>query len=305
MEMNRRQFMTTTLAGAGAMLLNHPLLAADAKPLSGDPFQMVPLGKTGLKVSLVGAGTGMRGGGRQSNMTRLGKEKFEALLKYEFEKGIRLFDCADMYGTHPYVASAFKGLPREQYVISTKIWVMDGALPEKERPDANIVVDRFRKELNTDYIDLVLIHCMMAPNWCDQWKRQMDILEELKSKGIIKAHGVSIHSLQALKAAAESPWVDSMHVRINAFGDAMDGKPEVVTPVIKKAHEAGKGVIAMKVVGEGRYRNAPEKLDESIKYVLDQGTVSAMVVGFEKPEEVDDFTARVKNALAAKAKPAV
>ncbi|HEX2973814.1 MAG TPA: aldo/keto reductase [Tepidisphaeraceae bacterium] len=304
MEMNRRQFLTTTLAGAGVALMNHPLLAAAESPVSNDPFQMVPLGKTGLKVSLIGAGTGMRGGGRQSNMTRLGKEKFEALLKYEFEKGIRLFDCADMYGTHPYVASAFKGLPREQYAISTKIWVMDGALPEKERPDANIVVDRFRKELNTDYIDLVLVHCMMAGNWCEQWKRQMDIMEELKSKGIIKAHGASIHSLQALKAAAESPWVDSVHVRINAFGDSMDGKPEVVAPVLKQLHDAGKGVIGMKLVGEGRYRNDPAKRDESIRYVLGLETVNSMVVGFETPAEVDDFAMRVKNALAAKSKPA-
>ena len=306
MHMNRRQFLATTLAGAATAVLPNSLFAADTPALTTDPFQIVTLGKTGIKVSLIGAGTGMTGGNRQSNMTRMGKEKFEALLKYEYEKGIRLFDCADMYGTHPFVASALKGIPRDTYAISTKIWVMGGALPEKERPDANIVVDRFRKELNTDYIDLVLIHCMTAPNWCDTWKKQMDIMADLKAKGIIKAHGVSVHSLAGLNAAADSPWVDSVHVRINAFGDNMDDKnPAVVAPIIKKIHDAGKGVIGMKLVGEGKYRNDPAKRDESIRYVLGLGTVDTMVVGFEKTEEVDDFATRTKSALEARPKPAV
>ncbi|MGA2499253.1 MAG: aldo/keto reductase, partial [Tepidisphaeraceae bacterium] len=149
MSMNRREFLTTTLAGAAGAMMAPSLLAADAAA-AANPFKPVPLGKTGLKVSLVAAGTGMRGGGRASNMTRLGKEKFEALLKYEYDQGIRFFDMADIYGSHEFLASAFKGLPRDGYVINSKIWFMNGALPEKERPDANVVVDRFRKELNTD-----------------------------------------------------------------------------------------------------------------------------------------------------------
>jgi aryl-alcohol dehydrogenase-like predicted oxidoreductase len=302
MNMDRRQFLKTAIAGVGSMALANTLAAADT-PKSANPYQLMPLGKTGLKVSLIGAGTGMRGGGRQSNMTRMGAAKFEALLKYEFEKGIRYFDCADMYGTHPFVAHALKGIPREQYVIGTKIWVMPGrALPEPERPDANIVVDRFRKELDTDYIDLVLIHCMTKPTWCDEWKKQMDIMADLKSKGIIKAHGVSIHSLAALDASADSPWVDSVHARINPFGDSMDDKdPSKVTPVLKKLHDAGKGVIGMKIMGEGRYRNDDAKKDKSIEFTLGLGTVDMMIVGFEKPEEVDDFEVRVKKALAAQA----
>jgi len=302
MQMNRRQFLATTIAGAATSLLGRSVFAANAPALTGDPFQLVPLGKTGIKVSLVGAGTGMRGGNRQTNQTRLGKAKFEALLQYEYEKGVRVFDCADMYGTHPYLASALKAIPREKYAIFTKIWVRRGGLPETERPDANIVVDRFRKELNTDYVDLVLIHCMTDADWCNQQKKQMDLMADLKSKGIIKAHGVSVHSLEALKAAAESPWVDSIHVRINAYGDNMDAKIEVVAPILKQMHDAGKGIVGMKLVGEGKYRNDPEKRDGSIQYVLGLGSVSTMVVGFEKTEEVDDFATRVKNALSEKAK---
>jgi predicted aldo/keto reductase-like oxidoreductase len=207
-----------------------------------------------------------------------------------------------MYGSHPYLASAFKAIPREQYVVATKIWVNRGGLPERERPDANIVVDRLRKELNTDYIDLVLFHCQTDPNWCERQKRQMDILADLKTRKIIRAHGASIHSLGALKACVTSPWVDSVHARINAYGDVMDDRdPAVVAAVLKQIHDAGKGVVAMKLIGEGRYRDDPDRRDRSIQYDLGLGCIDTMIVGFESPEEIDDFAARVAKALAAKA----
>lgn len=299
--MNRREFLG---AAVGSAVLGAGLLEAAAPfKRSSSPFQIVPLGRTGLKTSLIGSGTGMRGGGRQSNMTRMGKEAFETLLKYQFERGVRFFDLADLYGTHPYFASAMRGVARDQYTLCTKIWTRPGkAIPEPERPAAPIVVDRFRKELNTDYIDLVQIHCMTDPKWTDQVKQYMDDLEDLKAKGIIKAHGVSIHSLEALKLCATCPWVDVVHARINAFGDSMDNKdPSVVAPVLKAIHDAGKGVIGMKLIGEGRYRDIPGKRDESIQYVLDLGSVDVMIVGFEKKEEVDDFAARTQKALKARA----
>lgn len=301
-QFNRRQFIASALGGAGSLLLAESLGSAEgvAAPAS-NPFQLVPLGKTGLKVSLIGIGTGMRGGGRQSNQTRLGKEKFESLLRYAYDRGVRYFDCADLYGTHPYVASALKGIPRDQYVIGTKIWVRPGGIPDSDRPDANIVVDRFRKELNTDYLDLVLVHCMEDPNWCEGQKRQMDILAGLKDKGIIRAHGVSIHSVGALQACVKSDWVHSVHTRINPYGDSMDSPdPNVVVPILKQIHQGGKGVLGMKLIGEGRYRNDPDKRDKAIQFALGLGCVDAMIVGFEKPEEIDDFAGRVKTALDAR-----
>jgi predicted aldo/keto reductase-like oxidoreductase len=208
---------------------------------------------------------------------------------------------ADIYGTHPFVAGALKGLPRDQYALVTKMWTGKGGLPEPERPDADVVVERFRKELATDYIDVVQIHCQMAPDWTDKQKKQMDILETLKAKKIIRAHGASFHSLAALEAAAASPWVDVVHVRINAYGDKMDAAPEKVAPVVEKIHAAGKGVIGMKLIGEGLFSASDEKRDKSVQYVLGLGTVDAMVVGFLKIPEIDDFGDHVAKALQAKA----
>ena len=295
MEMKRREFLAKSIAGAGGLLLGSGYInAAIKKSTTFNPYERVPLGKTKIKVSRVGFGTGMRGGNRQSNQTRLGKEKFEALLRTAYEQGVRLFDVADLYGSHPYLASAMSKMPREDYVINTKIWWRRGGIPEKERPGADIIVTRFLKELKTDYIDVVLLHCVDSEKWAQELRKQMDILDELKHKGIIRAHGVSCHSLTALQAAADEPWVDSVNVRINAYGKSMDAPVEKVEPVVRKLHKAGKGVVGMKLIGEGSFRNSDEKRDKSISYVLGMGCVDSMVVGFEKIEEVDDFAERVR-----------
>jgi aryl-alcohol dehydrogenase-like predicted oxidoreductase len=298
-KLTRREFVTTTIAaGAGTVLLGKTgfSLPAQSPELTADPFRIVKLGKTEIKTTLLGMGTGFSGYNRSSNITRAGVA--ESVIRSAYEKGIRFFDCADSYGTHPFTASALRGIPRENYTLSSKIWVSQGGIPEPERPDANVVIDRFRKELNTDYIDLIQIHCMTDGHWTDSQKRQMDILENLKTKKIIRAHGVSIHSLEALEACAESPWVDVVHVRVNPYGDAMDRKdPAEVLPVIEKIHKAGKGVIGMKLIGNGNFRNDSEKIDASLKFVLGLGTVDMIIVGFEKPEQIDNYIGRIRNVL--------
>lgn len=300
--LTRRQFVTTTLAaGAGTALLGKTALAFPARSsgLSTDPFQIVTLGKSGIKSTLLGMGTGFSGGNRSSSITRAGVA--ESLIRQAYEKGIRFFDCADSYGTHPFTASALKGITRESYILSSKIWVSQGGIPEPDRPNADVVVDRFRKELNTDYLDMVQIHCMTDALWTDKQKKQMDILENLKAKKIIRAHGVSVHSLEAMEACVESSWVDVIHVRVNPFGEAMDKKdPAEVIPVIEKLHKAGKGVIGMKLIGNGKFRNEPDKIDGSLKYVLGLGTVDMIIVGFELPEQIDNYIGRVKNALKSR-----
>jgi len=294
----RRQFVATTLAaGAGTVLLGRSSSEiSEYAPLPDNPFRLVTLGKSGIKTTLLGMGTGFSGYNRSSNITRAGVA--ESLIKQAYEKGIRFFDCADSYGTHKFTASALKGIPREKYVLSTKMWVSEGGIPEPERPDANIVIDRFRKELNTDYIDLVQIHCMTDGNWTDKQKRQMDILENLKAKNIIRGHGVSVHSMEALQASADTDWVDVIHVRINPYGESMDNKDaSVVVPVIEKLHKSGKGVIGMKLIGNGKFKNDSEKIDASLKYVMGLGTVDMIIIGFELPEQIDNYIGRVERAI--------
>jgi len=296
----RRSFLKKSVVSAGALGIA-PTFAFAAENARGkfDPFEIVPLGKSGLKMSRVIMGTGVRGGNRQSQHTRMGKENCERLMRDAFERGVRAFDLADLYGTHPFVIPALQKIPRKDFSIISKIWFRSGGIPEKERPDADVVVERFLKELKTDYIDLVLIHCMTTANWTTEMERQMEIMAKLKQKGVIRAHGVSCHSIEALEAAAASPWVDSVHARINAFGTKMDGPTEKVVPVLKKISDAGKGIVGMKLIGEGEFRNSDEKRDESVKFVLGLGCVNVLNVGFEKLAEIDDLASRVRRVNRA------
>lgn len=249
----------------------------------------------------IGIGTEMRGRGRESNHTRMGFENFNALIKICWKQGLRWFDSADLYGTHQFLARALKQFQRKDYVIVSKIWWRSGLLPERERLSADILVERFLKELKTDYIDICLLHCLNNNNWTTKLSDYMEALDKVKRKGMIRAHGVSCHNLGALKVAAEEPWVDTVHARINPFGVNMDAPTKDVEPVLRKMHENDKGVIGMKILGEGKYADDSQKKDKAITYVLQGGFVDAMTIGFEKPQHVTDFTARVRKVPKVKA----
>jgi aryl-alcohol dehydrogenase-like predicted oxidoreductase len=283
----RREFLEGAVSGAAGMLLAGTVLPAQAAQAAAapaaaqvDPTALVPLGK--LKMCRIGAGTGTHGDNRQSNQTRMGKERFETLLRYEYEQNVRMFDCADLYGVHSHVARALTGKPRDSYQLSSKIWFLRGGVPEAERPDADVCVRRFLEELEVEYLDLVQMHCMMSSDWPQQMRKQMDILEKLKEQGLIRAHGVSVHSLAALQAAALEPWVDVIHVRINPAQVYMDGTMDDVVPIIRGAHQAGKGIIGMKLAGQGVFNE--EQREKSIQWVMGLGCVDVLIVGFEKPE---------------------
>ncbi|MEL7588792.1 MAG: aldo/keto reductase [Prolixibacteraceae bacterium] len=296
--LNRRKFVTALSLGTAHLLFNNPLFGSVKPMRSADPLQLVKLGQSGLQTTLIGIGTGVHAGNRSSALTRSGNDPAMGVIRHAYDRGVRFFDCADTYGTHPVMGKALKQMDREKITLCSKIWVRPGGIPEKERYDANIIVDRFRKELDTDYLDTVQIHCMEEANWTDTQKRQMDILDNLKSKGVIRAHGVSVHSLDAMKKAAETPWVDVIHVRINPYGIAMDKpEPEEVVEVIRKLHDSGKGVIGMKLVGDGKYQNDSEKINNALKFVLGLGVVDMMIVGFENTGQIDDYLKRTESAL--------
>jgi len=306
-KMQRREFLKTSVAGMAGVLAGAKIASAQtccpggstvaATELAGsgkafDPYEMVQLGKTDIKLSRLGFGTGMTGGNRASNQTRLGRERFQALLRESYDRGLRYFDSADMYGSHSYIIPALKGIDRDKYAICSKIQRFDILEGEKEKP--LVTFDRFQKELQTDYIDLLLFHCVWEGDWNKLYKPYMDGMSELKEKGKVHALGVSCHSLDALRTAVKEPWVDSVHARINAFGSEMDGSPEDVMAVLKEIHDAGKGVVGMKLIGAGAFRNSPEQKIKSADFVLNSGNVDAVIVGFESTEELADYESIVR-----------
>jgi len=290
--LNRRDFLQATVATTALAAASTTVSAAVRASLPKSPTDLVTLGKTGIQVSLVGMGTGSHGSGQASNQTRLGIKEFTRLVRYALDRGIRLFDVADQYGSHVYLREALKGVPRDQYVIQTKTHATKYA-------DARSHIERYRMELGVDYIDIVLLHCMHKPGWPGDHQGSMEYLMDAKAQKIIRAHGTSCHGMDPLGIAARSPFVEIDLARINPEGVKMDNpkNPDEVASRLEEMHNAGKGVIGMKVFGEGAFKE-PERRDASLRYVLGLGTVNAFIIGLESTEQVDDLLTRTAAALA-------
>jgi aryl-alcohol dehydrogenase-like predicted oxidoreductase len=234
----------------------------------------------------------------------MGFEQLVSLLRHSHDRGITFFDLADLYGTHVYFREALRSMSRDKITILTKLWWRYDKLDRQAdaatiRKVAATTLERFRHELNTDYIDIVLLHCMTDGNWTNDLAPYMDALAEGKEQKKIRAVGVSCHSLEALKAAATCPWLDVVLARINPKGAKMDGPVDAVVPVLRQIKENGKAVIGMKIFGEGTLVDSEAQRDECIRYAQTQGLMDAMTIGFEKPEYVDETLAMLDRYPAA------
>jgi len=288
---NRREFMRYTAAGtlaAGLGLQAHAQAPSPSPTLTAATART--LGKTGLQCSLLGMGTGTKAWNGKSAQNEQGREAFVGCIEHAYARGLRYFDMADMYGAHDYMKDALKrSIPRDKVMLLTKTV---SRTPELIRAD----VERFRKEIDTDYLDVVLFHCLTEADWTERYKPAMDALAEEKAKGRVKAVGCSNHELAALQQAAASDWVDVILARVNPKGVKMDAPPEQVVPVLRQAHDAGKGILGMKIAGEGQI---VDQLTDSLKYVLGLGCVDAVTIGFLKPQEIDDTVSRIDGLALA------
>ena len=77
----------------------------------------------------------------------------------------------------------------------------------------------------------------------------------------------------------------------------MDGSPDEVVPIIRKIHDAGKGVVGMKLIGQGEYRDSRDLRAKSADFVFNLGCVNAVVVGFESIDEIKDYENIVRKTL--------
>src|SRR5450631_3958672 len=286
--MKRREFIVKSTIGIGAAWLGAKGFesVAAALPRKFSATDTVELGNTGIRTSRLAMGTGTVGYGHHSNQSALGVKGLSDLLLNGYDKGLRFFDAADSYGSHPHVAEALKHVPRDKVTVLTKSWARDAATFRAD-------LDRFRRELGTDYLDVCLMHCLTEADWTERYRGVMDVLSEAKEKGIIRAHGCSCHSIEALRAAAKSPWVDIDLARINPIGSHMDSDPQTVLGVLKEMKAAGKAVVGMKILGQGDMRG---RQDEALNYALSLGVLDAFTIGAESRGEQEDLIRRIAAA---------
>jgi 1-deoxyxylulose-5-phosphate synthase len=302
---NRREFIGATIGGtavaatAGAYLWNVPSIQSEYQspkfsidPAIKSPTDKVSLGKSGIQVSVVGIGTGSSGWAKRSNQTNLGQAEFTRQMRYAFDKGINFFDLADQYGTHPFFTKAMDGVARDKYVIQTKTTSRTGA-------EAREDIDRFLKELNTDYIDSLIIHNVTNGDWTTRYSEVMEVFSEAKKAGKIRSHGVTCHSFEALQAAAASDWVQINQVRWNNYQSNMDADVKTAGLLFEKMRRKGQGMIGMKVVGNGSLVRGAKAVtpDECFKFQIDSGVVDAFVIGVEKIEHIDALLKGTQTAL--------
>jgi aryl-alcohol dehydrogenase-like predicted oxidoreductase len=282
---NRRDFLKKSVAAGVAVGVGSSTGAAVQVKRSASDW--VELGKSGIKVTRLAFGTGTIGGRIQRE---LGQEKFTALVRHAYDRGIRFFESADSYGEmHERLAVALKGIPRDSYKLMTKIrWRSD------EDPQA--ALDRFRRELNSEYFDILLMHCLRHSGWAEDLRSLQDQLSEAKEKQIVLAHGASCHGLLPLREFPGNQWLDVALLRVNHNGTLMDsvrgdsrkvGDVAEVVSHIERIHAQGTGVIGMKLVGEGRFTSHADR-DASLKFVMGLGTVDAVTIGFKSTAEIDE-----------------
>src|SRR5438105_1614340 len=284
--MKRREFITRTAAGFGAAWLGSKVAFSKASIARVSATDTVTIGKTGIQTSLLAMGTGTVGTGHHSHQTALGVKGLSEMLLNGYEHGLRFFDAADSYGSHPHVAEALKHVPRDKVTVLTKAWAR---APATARDD----LDRFRRELGTDHLDVCLMHCLTEGDWTERYKGVRDVLSEAKEKGVIRAHGCSCHSIEALRAATKSPWVEVHLVRINPVGAFMDSDPNTVVSVLREMRAAGKGIIGMKILGQGQLRN---RQDEALNFALGLNLLDAFTIGAESQSEQEDLIRRIAAA---------
>ncbi|HKV41263.1 MAG TPA: aldo/keto reductase [Blastocatellia bacterium] len=299
-KLSRREFIGATIAATGiagtGALIGHEFFGTGTpkpgleapEPVLIDrsiksPADRVRLGKSGLRMSVIGIGTGTVGWNHQSNQTRLGQEGFTRLMRHAFDSGLNFFDLADQYGSNPYFARAMKGVPRDQYLIQTKTNSRD---PKDARQD----IDRFLSELGTDHIDSLIVHCVTEADWTTRYRGVMDVFEEAKRQGKIRSHGVTCHDFRALQAAEASDWVEVNQVRWNPRAAHMDADVETARSLFRKMRSKGQGMIGMKVVGQGDLVNGRKKAlspEECIRFQIESGVVDAFVLGVESTQHID------------------
>ena len=290
-DLDRRRFLGAT---AGAVAAANTAIAADAPadPLANTPPAppMVDLGSTGIRTTRLAQGTGVHGGKRQSDQTRRGFESLVGLMRHAYDRGIRFFDLADLYGTHVYFREALRHFNRDEITILTKLWWRyDG--PEANTAslhraqDVRSALERFCHELTTDRLDIVLLHCLTDPDWVEKMQPYLEALDRAKASGLVRCVGVSCHDFGALKTAAAEPWVELILARINPEGAVMDASTSEVEAVLREAKSAGKTIVGMKIFGEGQLIDQRERC---MAFAQSREYLDAITIGFDTPEQVDD-----------------
>ena len=257
---------------------------ASKEPQALQHLPLVKLGNPRLKVSKLGFGTYDFGVGAN----RITPEEGGRTLAGAFDLGVNFWDTSDDYGSQPHVACALEQVPRKRVVVSTKTSARTG-------PAALRSLERSLRELGTDYVDIFFLHDVKS-DWTDGCRKVLKQLAEAKGSGQARAIGLSTHSVRVARKAAAMEDADVVLAVGSKANEAVlqklpenvpleDGSMREMLDAVRSVHAAGKGTVAMKVLGTG----APALVRDyraSIASVAGLDFVDALLVGMKDLEQV-------------------
>ncbi|MFP5211022.1 MAG: aldo/keto reductase [Acidobacteriota bacterium] len=289
---SRRHFLKTGVV-AGALASTETLAIAAERRTATD---WVTLGKSDVKVTRLALGTGTFGGRVQQ---QIGQEGLTRLVRHAYDRGIRFFETAESYGeSQQMLAVALKGIPRENYKLMSKVTTRSGVNPAQK-------LDEMRKNSNTDYFDIMLLHWQHTDTWPEDTRNWQDAILQAEANKTILSHGASVHGLPALRQVPRTQWLQVAMIRVNHKGVSMDGEQfnthglgdvQEVVEHIKQARAAGMGVISMKLIGEGAFDHADRQ--KAMRFAFRHAGVDSVTVGYKNTAEIDEAIDNVNLALA-------
>jgi predicted aldo/keto reductase-like oxidoreductase len=229
----------------------------------------------------------------------LGQEGFNRLVRYAYDHGVRFFETSDSYDDmHRMLGIALKGIPRDTYQLMTKVTTFDGGDPHQR-------IDELRKQINSDYFEVMLLHWQRGTEWPHETTGWQDAIEKAQDRKVILARGASVHGLPALAQVPTFNWLQVAMIRVNHNGTRMDtpvadgpgrgNVPEVVER-IHQARAAGMGVISMKLAGEGAFNH--DDRQKAMRFAFQNAKVDCVTVGYKNTEEIDEAIDNINQALA-------
>jgi len=266
-----------------ATLTRPPIVAKAAPEETLRPLtQRVPYGGTGISVSRLCWGTGLMAVLKHN----LSHEEAARVLLRGLELGVNFWDTADGYKTHPHVGAALRQLGphrRKEVAINSKT-------PAKDAAKAADDVDRYLQEMDTEYIDTILLHGVETVEEFHNRAGTLDALLRAKEAGKVRAVGLSTHlgSGPIMAVCAEDPRIEVVLTSVNRDGLML--KQTTLTehlPLVRRIYEAGKGICLMKTLAQGGLTKTPEEVRDAIRFNLRLPYAHSVCVGVNSVHEVE------------------
>lgn len=257
------------------------------------------LGRTGISVTPVGMGT-LTMGFSQKN---LDIEAGSQVIVHAVEQGINFLDTAQYYDTYRYLRPALDEIRRRNLdfpVICSKTL-------EEGYSETKVAVLECLEQLDIDAVDLFLLHEVRGTEDFYARKDAWRALCDLKTKGMIKAIGISTHHVDACSEMADIPECDVVFTLINRDGMGIrkgsePGTREEMEAAIRKCADAGKGIFTMKAFGGG---NLIHDYRSCLEYAAGISGNTSVMIGMADNDQVDRAVEFFSGRLSADYQPDV